>query len=226
MLTALNRQLFEATVFDNGALGLGTSVVHRFAVAGVYEAAVRKDGKHVGNVTFEVWDDAATMQLDIDLAMAERGMNAGRQSVSSKGYVVFHATSDTGWSVHICDGGQAIFESTHLTSGDMFALALLEPGRYRIENKLGSASGSVEVRFTKDDVRRLIDLKPVVVNVGKSFGPQHVKLIATQGLVFRIEDDARIVITRQNKGGAEPKRGATRFPRLPISSSRTARKAH
>jgi hypothetical protein len=234
MLAKLNRQLFEATVFDSGALGLTTSVVHQFTVAGIYAATVRKNGKPMGNVTFEVSDDAAAMQLDIDLAKSQGSLgnecccgshDGASHSVSTKGYVVFHTTSGTGWSVHIGEGKQATFDSTRLTKGDIFALTLLEPTRYKIENKLGTAKGSVEVGFTQADLKRLSELKPVMVSVGKSFDPEHFKLISTQGLVFRVETDARIVITRQEKRKAEPKRGLIRFHRPKAAETRPTRKA-
>jgi hypothetical protein len=223
MLATLKRQLFEATMFDSGALGLTTSVVHQFRAAGVYTASVRKDGRHMGSVTFEVSDDATAMQLDIDLSKTQGSSgdtdcccgsrDGGSQSVSPKGYVVFHTTSGTGWSVHIGEGKQVTFDSTRLTKGDIFALTLLEPTRYKIENKRGTAKGSVEVSFNQADVKRLSELKPVSVTVGKSFDPEHLKLISTQGLIFRIETDARIVITRQEKRKTEPKRGRIRFQR-------------
>ena len=54
MIPRLNRQLFEATVFDSGALGLTTSVIHQFTEPGIYRASVRRDGRHVGETMFEV----------------------------------------------------------------------------------------------------------------------------------------------------------------------------
>jgi len=232
MLANLNRQLFEATVFDSGALGLTTSIVHQFTAAGIYSATVRKNGKPIGNVSFEVRADATAMQLDIDLAKTQGSekddcccTTGPAPTVSPKGYVVFHTTSGTGWSVHVGEGKHASFDSTRLTKGDMFALTLLEPTKYKIENKLGSAKGSVEVEFTKGDVKRLSELKPVMVTAGKSFDPDSFKLVSTQGLVFRIETDARIVISRKDKRKAEPRGGPIRFQRPRIVEIRPSRKA-
>ena len=231
MLATLNRQLFEATVFDSGALGLTTSIVHQFTAAGIYSATVRKDGKSMGNVSFEVREDAAAMQLDIDLAKTQKDAKDGcsateaAPTVSSKGYVVFHTTSGTGWSVHVGEGKQVTFDSTHLTKGDIFALTLLEPTKYKIENTLGSAKGSVEVEFTKGDAKRLNELKPIMVTAGNSFDPDSFRLVSTQGIVFRIETDARIVITRKDKRKAEAKGGPIRFQRPRLVETRPARKA-
>src|SRR4029450_10898081 len=108
MKARLNRQLFEATIFDSGALGLTTSVVHQFAEPGIYAASVRRGGVHVGVSEFEVRGDATEMQLDVDLAAVGNGerkddCDCGPHDlpvVSQKGYVLFHATSGSGWSVH------------------------------------------------------------------------------------------------------------------------------
>lgn len=208
MLAALNRQLFEATVFDSGALGLMTSVAHRFTTAGLYAVTAKKVGARMGSATFEVREDATAMQLDIDLAMTQgprgngcssRTFDRAPQIVSPRGYVIFHSSSGSGWSADTGTGMESVFDSTRLTKGDIFALTLLEPALYKIENRLGSAKGSIEVCFTRADVTRLGELQPVLVTVGKTLEPDHFTLISTQGLIFRIETDARIVITRQEK---------------------------
>ena len=225
MAPILNRQLFEATVFDSGALGLVTSVVHQFAVPGVYRASVRQDGRDVGETAFEVRDDATGMQLDIDLAKTqpraagEEDCCCGEQSpavpptVSPKGYVLFHASSGSGWSVHVGTGERTAFDSQRLTRDDMFALTLLEPTRYRVENTVSGARASAEVSFSTADANRLRELQPLMVTAGAGFEPEQLRLVSTQGLVFRVQADARIVITRQERRGPEPKRGPIRFHR-------------
>ncbi len=224
MIPRLNRQLFEATVFDSGALGLTTSVIHQFTEPGIYRASVRRDGRHVGETMFEVHGDAARMQLDIDLAAAHPGRErkddccCGESddeppTVSPKGYVLFHAKSGSGWSVRIGEDEPAAFDSMRLTKGDMFALMLLEPTRYRIENAISQVRASAEVGFSDADARRLSGLLPVTVDAGAAFNPEALKLVSTQGLVFRIESDARIVITREEKRDPEPRRGARRVQR-------------
>lgn len=228
----LNRQLFEATVFDSGALGLVTSVVHQFAAPGVYRAAVRRDGQDVGETAFEVRDDAAGLQLDIDLAATrpraageddlccEKQSHAPLPTVSTKGYVLFHALSGSGWSVQVGAGERTAFDSLRLTKGDMFALTLLEPTRYRIENTHSGAKASAEVSFSETDAKRLGELQPLMVTAGAAFEPKALKLVSTQGLVFRVEADARIIITRQEPRGPEPKRGPIRFHRQRLSETR------
>jgi hypothetical protein len=225
MKAILNRQLFEATVFDSGALGLVTSLVHQFTAPGVYRASVRRDGRDVGETAFEVRDDAPAMQLDIDLAATKsraRGdddcccgepSHPAPPTVSTKGHVLFHATSGSGWSVHVGLGERTVFDSLRLTKGDMFALTLLEPTKYRVENTQSGARGSAEVSFTKADAARLKELQPLMVTAGTAFQPAELQLVSTQGLIFRVEADSRVVITRQERRQPEPKRGPIRFHR-------------
>jgi len=226
MKARLNRQLFEETVFDSGALGLTTSVVHQFAEPGVYAASVRRDGLHVGVYEFEVRGDATQTQLDIDLAAVGRGerkkdCDCGPQRslpvVSQKGYVLFHATSGSGWSAHVGEGKKKMFDSERLTAGDMFALTLLEPTKYQMENKLGGAKGTIEVSFSPADAKRMGSLQPVMVTLKNAFAPEAIKLVATQGLVFRVEAEARIVISRQSRRDPKPARGPFRVQRPRIA---------
>jgi hypothetical protein len=231
MKARLNRQLFEETVFDSGALGLTTTVVHQFTQPGVYAASVHRDGAHVGVFKFEVRGDASETQLDINLATVGQrktdcdcGPGQALPMVSPKGYVLFHATSGSGWSVHVGEGKKKTFDSKRLTAGDMFALTLLEPTKYRMENKLGGAKGSIDVSFSPADAKRLGSLQPVMVTLERAFAPDAIKLIATQGLVFRIEAEARIVISRHGRRDPEPARGPFRVhaPRIVESGPKKA----
>jgi hypothetical protein len=224
MKAKLNRQLFEETLFDSGALGLTTSVVHQFAQPGVYAASVLRDGAHVGVFKFEVRGDASETQLDVNLAAVGQrktdcdcGHGQALPVVSPKGYVLFHATSGSGWSVHVGEGKKKTFDSERLTAGDMFALTLLEPTKYRMENKLGGAKGAIDVSFSPADAKRLGSLQPVMVTVKGPFAPEAIKLVATQGLVFRVEAEARIVISRQGRRDPEPARGPFRFHRPQVA---------
>ncbi|HET6943496.1 MAG TPA: hypothetical protein VFH89_15190 [Sphingomicrobium sp.] len=234
MKARLNRQLFEETIFDSGALGLTTSVVHQFAEPGVYAASVRRIGVHVGVFEFEVRGDATEMQLDINLAAVDRGEREndcdcgpqrGLPVVSPKGYVLFHATSGGGWSVHVGEGKKKAFDSERLTAGDMFALTLLEPTKYRMENALGGAKGTIDVSFSPADAKRLSSLQPVIVTLKSGFAPEALKLVATQGLVFRVEAEARIVISRHGRRDPEPARGPFHVQRPRIAEPRAKKAA-
>lgn len=235
MKARLNRQLFEETVFDSGALGLTTSVAHQFGEPGVYAASVHRGDVHAGVFEFEVRGDATEMQLDIDLAAVGRGERKkdcdcgpqrGLPLVSPKGYVLFHATSGSGWSVHVGEGKKKAFDSERLTAGDIFALTLLEPTKYRMENRLGGAKGTIDVSFSRADAKRLGSLQPVIVTLKGAFAPEAIKLVATQGLVFRVEAEARIVISRQGRRDPEPARGPFRVHRPRLAETKPKKRAH
>ena len=230
MAAILKRQLFQATVFDSGALGLTTSVVHQFVKPGVYRASVQRNGKPARDIVFEVRDGVPDMQLDIDLAAAETrsrgrdGCNCGSSGseslvVSPRGYVLFHATASSGWSVRVGQGDQEVFDSERLGEGDIFAMTLLEPTQYRLENKLGNAKGTIVVTFSPSDAKKLGALQPVTVTVSKAFEPAELKLISTQGLVFRMKTEARIVVTRQGDQPLEQKPGSLRIRRPHLSTA-------
>jgi hypothetical protein len=159
------------------------------------------------------------MQLDIDLAAARSltakadcnctQMTAGLLTVSPKGYVLFFASKGTGgYAVTVGDAREKerpVFDSQNLTTNDLFVLSLLEPTAYHMRNSLGTAKGEILITFSPKDGPRLKSLKTEMVEVGKEkFNPAQVRLTATQGLVFRVTDSARIVIEPKTRGRKEP----------------------
>src|SRR6185436_8741660 len=72
MTANLNRQLLNTTSFDSGALGMLAMVVHQFSRPARYHATVMRGGRAVAEVPFTVDEKSEAMQLDIDLAEAER----------------------------------------------------------------------------------------------------------------------------------------------------------
>lgn len=211
MKVIANRRLFEVAAFDSGALGLLAMVVHQFATPGRYRATVFKDEKPVSDLEFEVSKESAVMQLDIDLAKATRnranhaaqcecnGKSAQTRVVSPNGYVLFHASSGSGYAVragHVTE--KTVFDSEMLTEGDIFAVSLLEPGRYSMMNKLGGAKGEIEVTFNKETRQVLRSLETVYVDVGpEEFKPARLSVTSSQGIVFRIRGSGRVQIERR-----------------------------
>lgn len=214
MNAKINRELFTQKTFDSGALGVMTSVIHQFARNGNYQATVLKNGKAVGAFTFAVEETDAAMQLTVDLA-AVAGLKRANTNddclcveektqrvVSSKGYVVFYASTGTGYSVRVGQVGAraAEFDSAQLNTGDLFTLTLLEPTTYSVANTAGKGKAEIVVAFKPADAKRLRDLEPVYVEVkSDAFKPAAIKLISTQGLIFRIGEQARIVVEKTGK---------------------------
>lgn len=225
MNLTINRQIFETATFDSGALGPLTSVVHQFSTPGVYLALIRHNGKAVHEARFEVSAASNNMQLDVDLATqdssltktaachCEQGVSTQLPAVSPKGYVLFYASTGTGYSVVAgLQGEKSAFDSGKLQKGDLFALSLMEPAVYAMSNSLGKAKGEITVSFQKDDVKRLGTLETEMVDVSKDeFKPASLKLLSTQGLVFRAQELARIVVKRTGPASGKTPREKARI---------------
>ncbi|MGM9427950.1 hypothetical protein [Hydrogenophaga sp. MI9] len=211
MQAKLNMQLLNTHSHDSGALGPLAMVVHSFSQPGHYSGLVLRHGRPVGEIAFVVDEKSEAMQLDIDLsASGPRGASAATDcgchgqagataSVSPKGHVLFHASTGGGYAVTVTHAdGKPVFDSTRLENGDLFAVSLLEPTAYRLENSLSGAKGGIAVSFDEEIARRIRSLETVYVDVqGKKFSSGKIALASTQGLVFRVKDPSRIVITRE-----------------------------
>ena len=123
-------------------------------------------------------------------------------TVSPNGYVQFFVSQGEGGlaaSVARSDADKVLFDTTTLDNGDMFALSLLAPARFSMVNKLGSATGTITVTFSKDVARNLKTTTPIYVDASKStFAPNDIQLSSGQGLVFRVTEAARIVVTQES----------------------------
>ena len=225
MNAKVNLQLLNTTRFDSGALGLMAMVIHPFTQPGHYRGMVLLHGKAVADFRFMVDEKSDEMQLDIDLAtinqraqgrIVERAADCNSdgaltQVVSPKGYVLFHASTGTGYSAKVAHvEGRAVFDSTELNSGDLFATTLLEPAQYSAKNTLGKASADINVSLPEDLKKQLTTMEAVNISIdcGK-FNQDHIQLTSTQGIVFQINESARIVIDKKSSGApkAEGKDG-------------------
>jgi hypothetical protein len=213
MNAKINLALLKTTRFDSGALGPLTMVLHQFKAAGPYHVGVHRAGRALADTVFRV-DEAGPMQLSIDVANVVKasgrgprrdcectGGNAEVPVVSPRGYVLFHASLGDGFWVTVADEDQkVVFDSTKLGDGDLFAASLLEPGNYLMENKADGAKGEITVSLTPEDAQRLKTMETQYVEYGgNKFEPNQVKLISSQGLVFRGNGLGRIVISKEGK---------------------------
>jgi len=232
MQAVLNREVFSTRLFDSGALGVLASVIHQFAEPAIYGVVVRRGDIVVHTLSFEVSAASQNLQLDIDLATSIRD-RAGREesctcapagtekhgvmpremrpTVSPKGYVLFYVSrGEGGLSVQVGTNrsNQPVFDSTTLGKGDLFALSLLAPTKYSMENRLGRARGMIEVSMPEAAFQSLADLEPIAVEATRdAFAPPDVKASSGQGIVFRVVDAARIVIEQtQDPPDDEPRR--------------------
>jgi len=121
--------------------------------------------------------------------------------VAPTGYVQFHVSHGEGSlfaTVRKEGTNTVVFDTTSLGAGDLFALSLLAPATFTLENKAGTAKGTVKVSFSKEVAARVKTTAPVYADVTKSaFTPKDLQISSGQGLVFRVKETARIVVTQQ-----------------------------
>ncbi|MGS5086062.1 hypothetical protein ACVC7V_06075 [Hydrogenophaga sp. A37] len=233
MQSRLNKQLFNTSTHDSGALGMMAMVIHPFGTVGRHRAVVMSQGRPVAEVEFDVDATSTVMQHDIDLAqVAQQGRQRPEAcackgavqsvgTVSPKGFVLFHASSGHGHSVVVNNAdGKPVFDSTVLNDGDLFAVSLLEPTRYTLQNAIGAATGEIEVVFNDEIAKRIKQLEPRYVEVQeKGFDTDRIELASTQGLVFRIKGASRIVIEKQAPHKADTRQPVIRWQKPPTPST-------
>jgi hypothetical protein len=148
--------------------------------------------------------------------------------VSPQGYVQFFVSHGEGGLyalVHKAGADTIAFDSRTLEAGDLFAVSLLAPAKFDLKNTAGTATGTVSVSFSKEVAAKIKTTPPVFCDVSKSaFTPKDLHLSSGQGLVFRITDAARVVITQQTDPNPQVRaRGhaaARRIYRVPSSKPR------
>jgi hypothetical protein len=234
MQSRLNKQLFNTSTHDSGALGMMAMVIHPFGNPGRHRAVVMHQGRPVAEVEFDVDKTSTVMQHDIDLAqVAQQGRQRPETcackgavqsvgAVSPEGYVLFHASSGQGYSVVVNNAdGKPVFDSTALNDGDLFAVSLLEPTRYTLRNTAGSAKGEIEVAFNDEIAKRIKQLETRYVDVHeKKFDSVLIELASTQGLVFRVKGASRIVIQKQAPRQTDARKPVIRWQKLPTRATR------
>jgi hypothetical protein len=194
-------------------------VIHPFTQPGQYRGTVLQHGEAVAEFVFVVDEQSEVMQLDIDLATINRRArtpagaldcdctagSAVAHVVSPKGYVLFHASSDAGYSVSTkAAKGEASFDSSKLDKGDLFAVTLLEPGLYVAKNTPGKAQADIDVSLPTDLTKRLTTMDVATIAFdGNDFNPKRLQVTSTQGLVFQINGRGRIVIDKSQSGVTE-----------------------
>jgi hypothetical protein len=137
--------------------------------------------------------------------------------VAPQGYVQFHVSHGEGKlsaQVRKEQTDKVLFDSTLLGTGDIFAVSLLAPAKFTLANTAGTATGTVTVTFSKEVARKIKQTTPVFCDVSKSaFTPKDLQVSSGQGLVFRVQDAARVVVTQQTDPASQTRdtgRPATR----------------
>lgn len=170
---------------------------------GAYLVTVTCKGQLVAEIPFRVSNESENQQLHFDLAQAGKADGIPRadcdcvnykkaaREVSSKGYLVFSASSRSGFGVTVSDkAGKVIYDpSKGFRKGDYFALSLLRPGAHTFASETNSVAGEINVTLPRN-AEHVRKLETCYVNVPEGFKQKSVSLVAMQGLVFRFNAPA------------------------------------
>lgn len=219
--TNLNRPLFALSKFDSSALTVLTTFLHSFSKVGQYDVAVRRAGKVVRRLAVNILEDAAEQQHNVDLAKlddAGHGCGCGAKdtfALKLGGVMGFYASTGTAkYTVMVKYSNDSektktivADSSREVPQGDLFALTLVRPGLYRLEDLKQKSESEVTVRLPKGQK----DYKPGLAKV-LSIGKQSLKecgpleIFSGQSLVFHCEAAAHIraELVKDDESGGEP----------------------
>lgn len=207
MSARFNSLFLNQTTFDS-ASPLGSAVVvHRFDDEGEYDVELGREGEVPDRVALSVSPQAADTEVaqapsvTIDAAGAAPGTKAGqrRSKLQAGGFASFtsaHARSAGSVIVARRRGAKkAEFDSRRLGEPDIFAVTLVRPGLYAVRNTLAKAEGRIVVTYPVVGERPYRPADPVdVVCAKKGFDPERLEIGPAQGIIFRFETAAHLVV--------------------------------
>jgi hypothetical protein len=219
MSVRFNSLFLDQTIFDS-ASPLGSAVVvHRFDAEGEYEVELGRKGEGLDRVVLSVAPQTEPGQasaVTIDAAGAAPGTITGqrRSKLNTGGFASFTSTHARGAGSVIVARRQgakkAEFDSRRLGESDVFAVTLVRPGLYTMRNTLGKTEGRIVVTYPVVGKHPYRPADPVGVVCSKTgFEPGRLEIGPAQGIVFRFETAARVVIelTEPDDGPAAGPRG-------------------
>lgn len=221
---SLNRYLFTETGTDSGAINVLGTVVTQFEDTGTYRVELFDGEQYLTHRTLVVSQDEPAMQVSIDFAsLPERRQNQGHKPkcicndhetlrLRENGYLLLHVSQGPGAYAAIiheadADRDRPEFDSRELDEGAYFSVLLIRPGKYVARNELGE--GEFEFAIPRPDVEEGLEVpeEPLRVSVTeRGIQAKEAELLPTQGLVFEIETEARIVVEQLGEDGDEGKR--------------------
>jgi hypothetical protein len=211
MSARFNSLFLSQTTFDS-ASPLGSAVVvHRFDDEGEYDVELGREDEMTDRVALtvaprakkEANKDMASQpsSVRIDIAGAAPGKVAGQRHnrLDAGGYASFtsaHARSSGSVIVARKRGAKDVeFDSRRLGERDVFALTLVRPGLYAVRNTLGKAEGRIVVTYPVVGERPYRPAEPVdVLCTKKGFDPDRLEIGPAQGIIFRFESAAHLVV--------------------------------
>ncbi len=216
MARSVNLDQLAQTSFDSAIPSGSAIVAHPLQTAGDYVVS-RLDGRSLVQshalVVRAADDDAAadrTVTASLQFAGTEVRVPAVRRTLETHeletldlregGYASFTGpagSSETARVQRVTAKGRASteWESTKLVDGDVYALSIGRPGRYRMRNTVDGAEAQVVVTYPKVGNKPYRPATPVTVRATEaSLTPAEITLGPLQGLVVQIGAPARIMI--------------------------------
>lgn len=196
----LNRAVFNRRALQVNALPVLTTLIHRFPDAGSYELFVFRDGSLIHRAPVQVVD-GGVFQININLA----GAMDERFVIAPGGALGFFAGSGlAAYSVRVdrVSGKErvTVLDSTNgVPAGDLFAVTLVRPGRYRVTDAANKIDGVVVVDMpptpkfvrqpgvaaTPPRQRYRTDQPTAVTIAPGEMKPKEVRILAGQTVVFQ-----------------------------------------
>jgi hypothetical protein len=178
----VNHALLSRRPIDSSMLTVRGALFHRIDKPGRYEVFVRRAGRLVHREVLDVVENEGATQLDVRLGLPEdeercccgrRDADGGK--LQSGGVLAFHAARGTASYQVLIERWHAKGRDVELDSrkglaaGDLFAAALVMPGRYRV---LLDEQTITEVRVRDPDPKKPHRTdQPVLVKSGEPQKP-------------------------------------------------------
>ncbi len=205
MNARFNSMFLNQTTFDSASPMGSAVVVHRIDDEGEYDVELGREDETPDRMGLSVGPQAKkaspASSVTIDIAGAAPGTIAGlrHHRLDVGGYASFtsaHARSSGSVIVVRKRGAKDVeFDSRHLGEPDMFAVTLVRPGLYAVRNTLGKAEGRIVVTYPVVGERPYRPADPVgVLCTKKGFDPERVEIGPGQGIIFRFETAAHLVV--------------------------------
>lgn len=234
MKALINQRFLTQTQFDSAAPTGSAVVAHELDGDGSYEVAIAREDEVVTSLPMQVMPrdrmaakaaetapaQAASVARDsvsVDLSKLVRGTTPPElPSLAGPGWVSFTSSQPVpGHHVVVrrVEGeegkGADVFDSRRLGERSVFAVTLLQPGRYSVQNAIGGTKAEVVVSYPQVGDTPYRPPAPLQVEVTETgFPEERMALSPAQGIVFRFRTEARIEIEL-----VEPDEGPSPDPR-------------
>jgi hypothetical protein len=212
----INTRFLNQTQFDSAAPWGSAVTAVELDKHGTYELAVARKGKPFVRLPFSVGPEPALRDaaagptgapeqdmrraVSVDLfKLARPGATLPElPSLASQGWVSFTSAQplpEHHVALRAAGGDADDFDSRKLGERALFALTLIRPGRYSLQNTIGGTKAEIVVSYPKVGKTPYRPPEPLQVEVTDAgFGQDSFPLSPAQGMVFRFRTEARIQI--------------------------------